>query len=715
MEGLSNAMLGWMFGEWIFDGADGSAPGMPAATPLIIFAGLFSTVGLAFIGLLGAWTAFLGIFRLRQNGNFFSASNPNEAFFYPLRLVAAMALCAPVIPISSAGNSIVTLTPGHALIAGIAKTASAAGDELQAKSFRIMNDYNLYHDPSFVIKVSSSEAKEQFKTWFANAVIIASSQRQRNPEGEADMIAADFAQGLLEAQWKESFRLDSPLAFTGSVDHFISSMAKQFSVPLIPPTDEIAKQGGSGVSSSVLEGTMASDIGSEGMICRWGANWVCSDEYKSARTQNDQAIKKGIAQAQRDAWEKIVEYAFRHADAHNSMSMTKADMDNFLSEEAEYISYLSKWYSETTSKLIRDNIASAHSNKASDFYDEMESWGWMAGSSFVLRAASDFSRMQSYSSGANSLVLPDSALSDLTTGETMTKMAHESAINNLSQKKEMGKESLFNSFFSLEFISKPENMNLSTITAWGRSLAGTGIGVLAGSSIFKVVDNPVVKGIAVALIVVGSILGYILPVMFVIYGVFGVIAWLTFVMSSFYGVTIWAAAQAAPKGEEHSSQMAAKGWNILAFIGLYPMLSAGGLAAAVVIMNIGLPFVGIMMSGILGMFDPGTAELGKPLDHLAGVLLGGAVTIIVYAILCWSVCVTSAQLITTFPRTVLNMISLGEPALNPYENVTQSVGTQVGGSLQRVAVGAAMTKVSGGISRLVASTRQGGGSGASGG
>lgn len=68
------------------------------------------------------------------------------------------------------------------------------------------------------------------------------------------------------------------------------------------------------------------------------------------------------------------------------------------------------------------------------------------------------------------------------------------------------------------------------------------------------------------MMVFGLLLGYVLPVIFAIYGLMGVISWLTFVASSFFGVTLWRAAFAAAKGEEHTSQMAGKGWNILVFI-----------------------------------------------------------------------------------------------------------------------------------------------------
>ena len=43
---------------------------------------------------------------------------------------------------------------------------------------------------------------------------------------------------------------------------------------------------------------------------------------------------------------------------------------------------------------------------------------------------------------------------------------------------------------------------------------------------------------------------------------------------------------------------------------------------------------------------------------------------------------TSASLITTFPRTVLNMVSFSEPGLNPYENTSQGVMGNITGMVK---------------------------------
>jgi hypothetical protein len=72
------------------------------------------------------------------------------------------------------------------------------------------------------------------------------------------------------------------------------------------------------------------------------------------------------------------------------------------------------------------------------------------------------------------------------------------------------------------------------------------------------------------------------------------------------------------------------------------------------------------------MSDSGVAD-ARIIDALADAIAGMAVIALLTCFLFWSVCMTSASLITTFPRTVLNMISFSEPGLNPYENTAQGI------------------------------------------
>lgn len=80
MNSFSQLVLTWMFGRWIFETPEVSQVVAQDVTPLTIFASAFSQLGLLMFGVLASWAMFLGIFRLKNNGNFFGARDGNEAF-----------------------------------------------------------------------------------------------------------------------------------------------------------------------------------------------------------------------------------------------------------------------------------------------------------------------------------------------------------------------------------------------------------------------------------------------------------------------------------------------------------------------------------------------------------------------------------------------------------------------------------------------------------
>jgi len=727
MESFSNSVLLWIFGRWIFD--QGSLPpeldGVAEVTPIVILASIFSTAGLAMVGILGGWSAFLGIFRLRQNGNFFGSRDSNEAFFYPMRLIAAMLLCAPVINVATAEGETIFLTPGHALIVGVAKSGSAWADDAQGRMFRLMHRFNMFKDPSFLAKIDDEKARALIASWYSVAAQIEAYKRFKNPYGLHTETPIDqFSQMLIEAKWRLVYP-DGELALAGTSDEFAKKLVETFDIALIPPNDELAKRSNSDTAASfvtndVVDATTESDMETEGIFCRLGAKVLCSDEYEAVRKQNAAAIRAATASAQRDVFAGLLAaargYIMATEGPEDSLSTPGLSGDEMIAYESQqkiYIIELTNWYKNTVMNTARNLIASEHIASAEVFYTELENWGWMASSAFVLRAAADFSRLQSYADGATSALLPQSDLHILTGGDVQTKSVHMGAIKNISQAKEASNKSLLQEFLSLEFLKNPETFNISKASAWGRSLVGAGVGMVGGSYLsgfisklsalkpLGVLDNSLVKTIGFIFIAAGGCLGYILPLMFVMQGAYGVISWITFVIQAFFGVTPWAAAQAAPKGEEHSSQMAAKGWNIIIFILLYPVLAVGGLAAAIVVTNIALPLAALMATAMFGLFDPGTAELGKPLEAIAAMLIGGLATAIAFVVMCWSFCVTSAQLITGFPRTVLNMVSFGEPALNPYENASQGVASGITRSLQHSITAPLVGQMNTGISRII--------------
>lgn len=697
MSSFSTLVLLWLFGSWIFDAGDLSnlgSIGLTEVTPLTIFASYFSIIGLAGFGILTSWAMFLGIFRLRQNGNFFGQRDGNEAFFYPLRVIIALTLCAPVIPISSAGGQDIVLTPGHQLIASIAKSGSQWGDDAQTQSFKLMHAYNLFHEPTYEIPINRSEAKGMIGNWLILATTATGYYVHKNPQDHlAGISANDLATKLIEGAWRRQYTDSSKPGYYGaasSTDQFVNEILNNTSIPLIPPTDAIAaaiKHSAPTVAEDASEGTVGHEMGSENFICRYtgasgfAASIMCSDEQIALRVANDKAISKGLASAQRQMWERLVQTQLtRHLSIKNNdtaaqASALAASAQTYLEQEAD-------WYVSNTQSTIKNTIATNLLAESESYFESLKEWGWMMGGTFVLRAANDFTRAQGYAAEGTAKLYPTSNLADLTVGDDLTKLTMNKVKRELEDK---GTAANLKELLGLQILdTDPSKANLYTVSAFGRELAGTGMMFISGSGIswLATKSQGFTKAlflIGIVLLIAGALIGYVLPVVFAIFGLMGVISWLTFVASAFFGVTLWGAAQAAPKGEEHTSKMAGKGWNTLIFIGFYPALAVGGLAAAVTITSIGLPIVNTIMSGLWGMMDNGVADLSQPFDALAGVLIGSVMMVLLTCLLFWSVCITSASLITNFPRTVLNMISFSEPGLNPYENTAQGVMGGVSG------------------------------------
>jgi hypothetical protein len=689
MNSFSALVLSWLFGRWIFDAAEVPGVGAQDVTPLTIFASAFSTLGLAMFGAFAAWAMFLGIFRLKNNGNFFGAKDGNEAFFYPLRVIFALSLIAPVIPVSSAGGIPITLTPGHALVAGISKSAAEFGDAMQHDSFELMHLHNLFHDPQFKVPVDSKASLDMLNSWKVSSAKLAFLKVFKDPNDILTAVSgSQLAEEALKVKWAQVYGESHPVGST-SASVYLSNSGRSLQIPLIPPTDELARSVALGVRGlvelDVVDGTVGHELDSEGWFCQsgWLSSVTCSDEYLAVKKNNTSSIEVGISAAQRQIWISMVDHAVQQAVMYKDSTATPEVAKQFFEASINWTSQTAEWYRKTVEDTIATTLAADQAARSEAYFNEIKSWGWMLGGTFVLRAASDFSRAASYAEGATSQMMPKSTLSSLTPGDDLSKLVEGDVLAQIQPGNAGVGKSLLASIFSLDILKSttgPSNQNIHNIAAWGRSLVGTGIGFFSGGLIAKYVpglnsltDGTLPKAVGAVMIISGGLLGYVMPLLFAIYGLMGAISWLVAVATTFFGVTLWSAGMAAPKGEEHTSQLSAKGWNAFIFIGLYPALAVGGLAAAIVISAVGLAMVQALAMGMWGMFDPGVAEVGRPLESLGGILIGGLLMVIVIILLSWNVVVTSAQLITSFPRSVLNMISLSEPGLNPYENSMQGI------------------------------------------
>ncbi|WP_271409131.1 hypothetical protein [Pseudomonas sp. Q1-7] len=713
MNSFTSIVLMWLFGRWIFNGGSVTSDiNALDVTPLTIFASYFATAGVALFSVLSSWAVFLGIFRLRNGGNFFGVRDANESFFYPLRVTFALALLAPIIPVGSAGDRDIVLTPGHSLVAGVAKSAAEFGDAAQADSFQLMHTYNLFHDPQFHIDVDPARSLEMLNSWKLSATQLATAVVFRDPQGVySETSAEQIAQDVLLERWNQVHR-ETPSEIVGAIPSpravFLAHHMRSIPVPLIAPSDAAARASTSGVKG--LIGFDAENITvdrertGEGWFCQagWMESTLCSDEFLAVRKNNASSIQVGIAAAQRHIWVSLFSLALAQAIEVREGSASAEESKRFYDDGVRWANQTANWFAETVELTVANQLATDQALRSEAYFNELRHWGWMLGGTFVLRAASDFSRAAAYAEGATSQMMPQSSLAAMTPGDDLSKLVEGQALSQIQPDSSRAEQSWLSRIFSLDILKEtagPGSQNIHTFAAWGRAMVGSGIGLIAGGSVMsylpwikKVSDGSLMKVVGYALIISGGLLGYVMPLLFAVYGLMGAISWLVVVASTFFGVTLWSAGMAAPKGEEHTSQLSAKGWNSFIFIGLYPALSVGGLAAAIVISAVGLSLVQMLAMGLWGMFDPGVSEVGRPLESLGGLVIGGLLTLGVVIMLSWNVVVTSAQLVTNFPRSVLNMISLSEPGLNPYENsmhgilgnVSMVTRTAIGGVVRNI-------------------------------
>jgi len=187
------------------------------------------------------------------------------------------------------------------------------------------------------------------------------------------------------------------------------------------------------------------------------------------------------------------------------------------------------------------------------------------------------------------------------------------------------------------------------------------------------VKGDTIKSVLVILLILGVFLGDIIPSLPWVYFLFGTIAWLVHVTEMFVSAPLWIAAHAAPEGSNHTSNLAAKGYNNMLYVMLYPVLAIGGFIAAMSINWVGM----YMLNQMIG------EQFSNQMGGLLGFLAHGIPTLLGFTLLylgcAWVIVNTSFNLITAFPRTILNWLSTSDPGHNAFDSgghqVIGAVGT----------------------------------------
>jgi len=224
---------------------------------------------------------------------------------------------------------------------------------------------------------------------------------------------------------------------------------------------------------------------------------------------------------------------------------------------------------------------------------------------------------------------------------------------------------------------------LVAVSKAGNALFGVGLaswlGAKAAGWVPAIPDvvSDALGGISIFILIIGALFLFIsfLPLLF---GASAILTWLVHIIEMLVAAPFWAAAHAAPDGENHTSRLAAKGYNNILFVVLFPILVVGGFFAALSVSNVMIPFLYDYI--IMGIYH-------EPKDIIQVMQEPGKIIIFfgLLLIVSWIVIHGSYQLIETAPRAILGWLSDSAPGLNPFQQRGAAAAGGVGVVISRSA------------------------------
>jgi len=373
---------------------------------------------------------------------------------------------------------------------------------------------------------------------------------------------------------------------------------------------------------------------------------------------------------------------------------------------AAKVPQIAKDFQDTIKKTVQDQLQAGYNNSATMYGSEAQRYGWVSAADFYRVLAAEATSVNAALNAAVSVgghnLNPEGLTSSLpsddliyynanraiTVGDQVQELYQNSVLPGIVQSSVAYQGGQFAANHAgdaldsvgLNLLRAGDTTDpLITASNVGHGLvtlatAGTiATQVIPQGKLAKMATGDMLPIILTILFVVGVFLGDILPSLPWVYFLFGTIAWLVHVTEMFVSAQLWVAAHAAPEGSNHTSNLAAKGYNNMLYVMLYPVLSIGGFVAAMSINWIGM----YMLNQLIGQqfMNQLGGGLGL-LTHGIGTLVGFA---FLYLACAWIIVNTSFNLITAFPRTILNWLSTAEPGHNAFDNGGHQVlGSGVG-------------------------------------
>lgn len=665
-------LLARLYGSWVLD-LMGNAPANAdhVVTPVTVFAALIGVAGWTLFMLLAGYVAVVGIIRTAQQGEFLGREW--DSTWVLARMLGALILSAPLATTGGSSN----LAAGQTLVIRAAVVSSAAADIIWGKTLTAIGQERIRSDKTMQVNVNFTPDQAYglvFKGYEHGMCFAAKAVTDTAMQG-ADANAVRLA----KLRAIKECNMDLGL-FTDKGESLMNVINPSF-------------QAVSGVEGDMVIG---------GVDAWYRPETVHRSRLIRAATQN-------VAE----------QYYFQ------GFRVGSETVKNNLGDEyaEEKLPLLARDLHANMKAAVEAELQAGYKNSATMYGNEAQRYGWVsAGNFYRILATQQTSINAALNSAVNTgghSVNPEALTSGLA-GDDLVYYNSNRAVTVGARIQELYQASVLPKVVTAAGVAVNPSGASSPKgdPAWGAALDSVGLNLFkAGettdplvvastvghglvtlatygkaATFHPAVSKGLKKGdaggtinsILTILFLVGVFLGDILPSLPWVYFLFGTIAWLVHVTEMFISAPLWIAAHAAPEGSNHTSNLAAKGYNNMLYVMLYPVLAIGGFVAAMSINWIGM----YMLNQMIG--EQFSNQLGGGLGiltHGLGTLVGFA---FIYLACAWIVVNTSFNLIQAFPRTILNWLSTADAGHNAYD--------QGGGQL--LGVGGVIMHKAGGLHRI---------------
>jgi len=651
-------LLAKLYGSWVLNlfGNGGSGTDV-IVTPVTVFAALIGVAGWSLFMILAGYVGVVGLIRTAQHGEFLGRDW--DSTWVLARMLTALILSAPLA--STGGSS--NLAAGQTLVIRAAVISSAAADIVWAKTLTAIGKERIRSDKTMQVDVNfpPDQALGLVRKGYLHGMCYAAQAKYDTQlQGAVNTESAKEATSRAIARCQMDPRLfESPPAdfetFTGS---------------------GIVKQRDGDMVIGGLDVWYKPESVHRGDIIRYATTAVAEQYYFRGFKVGTDTVNQ---------------------DLPNDYATTK-------------ILQIAKDFQNNIKKSVEDELQAGYHNSAAMYGSDAQRYGWVSAGNFyrvlatqqtsinaALNAAvsvggSNFNPEELTSGLSSDDIIYYNANRAITVGDKVQELYQGSVlpgIVNASAQANIGYQAgqlltahtgdaldsvglnLLRAGETSDPLITASNIGHGLVTL---STAGTiATKVTAPGRLLTAATGDTLPIILTVLFIVGVFLGDILPSLPWVYFLFGTIAWLVHVTEMFVSAPLWIAAHAAPEGSNHTSNLAAKGYNNMLYVMLYPVLAIGGFVAAMSINWIGM----YMLNQLIG--EQFMNQLGGGLGlltHGIGTLVGFA---FLYLACAWIIVNTSFNLITAFPRTILNWLSTADPGHNAFDNGGHQVlGSGVG-------------------------------------